>query len=310
MDSRFIILLIVICLLILSCGNQETRNKKVYENISIASSSDNNFESDDLIIKNRDRESPFNLNMLNKKNNEPIIALYLGAGLYRSFCFIKILQEFEKKKINFHILSGRGFGLLISALYGKYNKASMVEWEMFKFLKQVGGNVKPFSEKWKTAFKSNFKKVFKNSNIQNSTKTILLPIYDLQKKRLDIKRKGRIYPSIVSIVDSKIFLKDYLKEFSYLKKVSDITVYLDILGDQVIFSHDPGDVGVAFAEALESVDNLGNNIENSFTVMSDTIHLDSYDDIFIFQNACEKKGKRISDQLQVIISKWKKEKGG
>ncbi len=124
-----------------------------------------------------------------KSERQPVICHLFPPGLYHSASYIGILKRFEKRKIPVNMLMGSEFGALISALYAKYEKASVVEWKFFSLVQKLSQK-KLFSSDWKNILENFIEHEFSKIRIERLKIPLILPLYSKELNKVIYIRKG------------------------------------------------------------------------------------------------------------------------
>lgn len=135
-----------------------------------------------------------------KRKVPPKVGLFLGPGLYHSLAYVEILKAFEKNHISISLISGSEMGLYMAALYAKYGKSSMVEWKLFHLLQYIDKESSVYQDDWVNFLDQLFAKEFGQNSIQKLKIPLIVPVYNVQKKKIEIWDRGPLYPQLRSIL--------------------------------------------------------------------------------------------------------------
>ncbi|MFZ4712794.1 MAG: hypothetical protein ACOYL6_03725 [Bacteriovoracaceae bacterium] len=113
-----------------------------------------------------------------KKNKNAHINLHLGPGLYNTFSYVGFFKGLEKNRIKIHALSGVEFGAVMAALYAKHKKSSLVEWELFKLLQQMGSETEVYSVTWKKAISELIQNNFARVDFNQLDIELKIPVWN------------------------------------------------------------------------------------------------------------------------------------
>ena len=176
------------------------------------------------------------------------IGLSLGPGLYRAINYVSFLKVLERQNISPDIITGTDFGAVVAAMYANGMTPEVIEWNFYKFFKDIRKN-KPYEKDWIKEIDEAFLKKFKNVNIQDTKKKFYLTLYDHKTKKTYYFDKGNIRDLLLlnfrlsnNITESKSGQK-YTTAFEkevynarLLKQVgADFTIAVDVLGNKFDF---------------------------------------------------------------------------
>ncbi|MBP9674008.1 MAG: hypothetical protein KBD63_02850 [Bacteriovoracaceae bacterium] len=94
------------------------------------------------------------------ENKDPKIAVILLPALYHSLSYIGVLKSFEEKKITILKIGGAELGFLIAEAYARTAKANLVEWYFYQWMSDLEKSDKPFSKSWNKKTVEKFSTIF------------------------------------------------------------------------------------------------------------------------------------------------------
>lgn len=178
-----------------SCAFIASKNENVIEYATVKNSENENTKVIALISK-ENKSSSFGPNFKtdstydNIENTSPKVSgIFFGASLYNAVSYVDVLKIFEERKIPIHIYSGVGMGAIVASLGAVGLTPELVEWKLYKLF-SILKEEKIYGTKWLVIINNFITKEFSNKNIQDTQKTLILPLYDLKERRVVFVSRG------------------------------------------------------------------------------------------------------------------------
>lgn len=128
---------------------------------------------------------------LNEVRLTPVVALNFSPGLMRSYLHLHTIRLLEAHDIVPTIISGTEMGAVIAVLYSFGVRADMIEWRFMQFLRETEGQ-RYGSRDWQDNLINVLLADIKDKQIEESLKTLLIPVYDREQRDLVFYRRGSI----------------------------------------------------------------------------------------------------------------------
>ncbi|MBL7664181.1 MAG: hypothetical protein JNM93_03530 [Bacteriovoracaceae bacterium] len=246
---------------------------------------------------------------------EPLVSLVCPPGLLRAVSCLGVLKGMEREHKKVNMLVGVEFGALISALYSKYKKASVVEWHLFS-LGQELKDEKARSKNWDKKIKKFILKHFEGSRLEQLGIPLILPLYSKQQEQVFYVKKG----DVVTILNSHLVSDfpdklnvfppmelEFLSEEEMTNRGADIVVYIDVLGEKFNLKWHSGLIWGIYSGFISrsSLEKTG----FSFVIKpaTESIAIDDAGKIVELINLGEKIYKTSSIELEQKLNLWKEE---
>ena len=247
---------------------------------------------------------------------EPVVALYIGSGNYRTLASLGFFQKLLREDINIRIFSGEGFGALLASLFASEVTPERIEWLFFKFIK-TGGNRELFYEDWRESLKETFYSELNYQNIDEVPIFLTLPVYSENQEKVVFRDSGELFSLLdAQFPGSQGNLKTPLdRSFRPIEELfaagADLVVGLNVLGKKVSFVHGNDRNLPLYRTAMERLKKIIEEEKDRalfFDLSLEKIGLDTTEELpFIIQNGREAAGEAIP-QLKALILQWKKDR--
>lgn len=131
-----------------------------------------------------------------KQSRDPIVGVYFQPALYRSLAYISFLKALERESVNIHMICGSEFGAVVGALYANGQKPDEIEWDFYKFFRQVS-DTKAYTKAWFNELNKQFLNKFSGKSIQALNKSFCLPIYNQKSKKVEAQSRGSLKEALL-----------------------------------------------------------------------------------------------------------------
>ena len=207
-------------------------------------------------------ETYFSQNKLYSKKQ--VIGLYLAPAMMNALAYVgffKALEEY-KSELNLSVLSGSGWGGLLSAYYSLGERSSQMEWRFFQMFSNLSKSINRWdSSQRKDSIEAYFLKNLKGKKIQTLPKQLILPLFNPRKRKLEYFSRGKLYSKIKKslMLSSKSFLttpigKNALNLELYKKWGVDKLICVSALGDDLKMNFPDGHIEGIFSKEIAFLD--------------------------------------------------------
>lgn len=174
-----------------------------------------------------------------ESKRKEVLGVFLGPGLYQSIEGLSVLECLERLDVDLHVVSGMGFGSIISLLYAQGESLQNIEWKLFKAMRKDDGAI--FEKQWLLKWRHFLEKEVDLKKLKVSSKTAFLPIYDSRLKEVVLSNRFTIEEVFTTNFDLKNkhfhLKKDLFKDVLNKKKLVDKLIYVNFLnGEKIIKS--------------------------------------------------------------------------
>lgn len=258
-------------------------------------------------------DSAVNVNLQNENQNF-VIGLSLGPGLYRSFLHLNVLRAIERQNIVPNIITGSGMGAVIASLYAFSLTPDLIEWRVFNFLSQVD-HIEPYSQAWMEKLESVLLKGFENQNIEDASKVLRLPIFNTKTNKVEMRLRGslkeliRAQFAVVSGRNSE-FIAPYIRHVFHSEELKkggvDFVLAIDPLGPSVFLKKPDDYWSGVWGRTISLAAREKSGIDAMLTLPTQAMPLDDSSRVDSF---LEKTLPSISDsvsRLKIVLENWKK----
>lgn len=278
--------IIILLLLIVSCSShKKNESSSVYTSVDVFQEKDKPY-----ISKKSDSIGPENMEQAEDKTSGPakVISLYFSPGLNRSFSHIAFIRSANDHKFKGHIISGGGIGAVIATMHSFGITPEVMEWRLFKFLREKNVGTNLYNEKWRKSLLKNLLPELLDKNIRDSVLKLVIPLWDNEEKIIKWIDRGNVghyldlalrlnYQSkdgLSSVIEGPQMNKDYLEkigsDISYAIWSAGINLRLKKSSDYLV-----GIYGKVFSVYKSSE----NNFDHSIILPTDDFLLDGDKDI-------------------------------
>lgn len=109
-----------------------------------------------------------------QKKEAKLFSIDFYPALYKSFGYISLFKELEKKELKPAVVSSFGFSSVVVALYAKNMKANIVEWKSYSLYQDLK-EYSPYSKDWLKTVKDFLEKEFGNLKLSQLKILMLIP---------------------------------------------------------------------------------------------------------------------------------------
>lgn len=248
------------------------------------------------------------------ENENFVLGLSLGPGLYRSFIHLNVLRALERQKIVPNILTGSGMGAVVASLYAFSLTPDLIEWRVFNFLSQTV-RMEPYSQAWLAKVESVLLKDFVHKNIEDAEKVLRLAIFHTKTNKVEMRTRGSLRELIMAqfaVASSRggDMIAPYIRNIFHgdeLKRGGvDFVLAIDSIGPTVSMKKlDDFWIG-NWRRTISLSEREKMGIEAMLTLPTQSMDLDDAESV---DRILEKTLPSISDsvgRLKLVLESWKK----
>lgn len=147
-----------------------------------------------------EKEQTEETNEVEEEDKEDPYTIIFGPGLYLTGSYLPIIRKLENEPERIHSLTGHGMGAYFATMFAFGFKSDFIEWNYYTFLEKVK-DFRPFSDKWKSAYKDVLLDDLKNKNFLDSRIKLLLPIYSTSSKKVTWVEKGNVVDALLANIE-------------------------------------------------------------------------------------------------------------
>ncbi len=221
--------------LLLSCSKEKVR----LDNLNVVDLEKRVSTSIPSIDKTNYSENIYN----HKKRVErlPVICIVFGPGLNRSFLYSSIIRAIEDERLNVHMVTGFGLGMIFGGMYAASENSKKIEWSTYKFFSK--NKEKFFTNSWYKNLKNYLYKSIDNKKIQTFSKVFLIPYFNNKTGSVEYLKKGvfgELFEKNGFSEDYKVFPNNVFSISALRKQGADIIIGVDLLGSEINFKKASG----------------------------------------------------------------------
>ncbi len=208
-----------------------------------------------------------------EKKAKKVTAIVFGPGGNRTAAHVSFIKAMERHKLSAHIATGSGLGAVVATLYASGLRSDRIEWFFYKFFKETKG-YQLFSSSWVDVVQKVLREEFGKRRIEELPIAVIIPLYDTEERRVQYFSRGPIVELLTENLKlshnrQSRFLSSFQWEIlpiRFLKSYgADVTIGVNVLGNEVLFDHWDdyllGVFGKAIAMSKDSSKELDLNID-------------------------------------------------
>jgi hypothetical protein len=249
-----------------------------------------------------------------KSKKEPVLALILGPGLNRVVSQITLISKLEENQIPIHIISGTGMGAIVAALYSSGMKPSKIEWFFYKLFKEIA-NHKPYTRNWLNQMRPIINSAFQSQLIQNSKKTLVIPLFDNSKKEVVYLSRGKMVETLMANLMlasdkgrgrySTALQKEIFNSIKIRKIGADMVVGIDVLNKDITFNSTSDYLVGIFGRITGMISREQSTLDIYFSPPMKGLPLDSVEELANYVQIGMRSGEKLSTIVEEEINNWK-----
>ena len=300
MTIRALIFISVVLSLIVSC-----QSKRQHDRGGTTEAMTVNYDNSPVKSVPKIEEQPVNVavgpvplkgqeNIIKERKEKAVLAMVLGAGLYRSIAVVPLLKKLKENAVDPIVIMGHGLSAVMAAYYSFGYKPDYIEWKFFKFFNELE-NEKPFTSKWLKLLDTKLLADLADKNIEDGKITLLLPLWKSEKNKVVFLKRGNLRKALLASVDpynklNLLYKPAYTHGVVPLKELKDLGVTkvlsVDYLSSGISWKRGDGFLNGTYQKAAsiqnKEKEKLKNNIWLTFplkefalddvSTLSDLVH--------------------------------------
>ncbi|MGB0452799.1 MAG: hypothetical protein ACPGJV_03720 [Bacteriovoracaceae bacterium] len=303
--------LVLVCFTFIILGCQ-SKTQKVIEEEGLYASIPKVLEQSEKEFKKieitKSSEVDLNITELTDLSDQRSLGFVFGPGLYRTAGYINIIREIEKYKESAGVVTGHGVGAFFASAYAFNVAADLIEWKFFNFLSKVK-NQKVFSESWIQAYEKMLEEVFSGKRIADAKIRLILPLYDIQNKKVRWLEEGKIKDVLMANVrmtpsrgrGSVAFPWEYYNRFAFENYGAERVISFNVLKGLPNLKR-PNDLLMGlYSRGASNYQRSKEEFEISFELPLSKFSLDIPAKLVTESPDLRKKSKEIANYIQNIV---------
>jgi hypothetical protein len=258
------------------------------------------------------------------KSKKYKIGLSLGPGLYRTIGYVSVLKYLDKIKLSPKIITGTGFGAIVSAMYASGMTPEAIEWNFYKYFREKN-KYRLYSNDWLEDVNTYLLSKIKVKNVEDTNVKFYITLFQPKTQKTYYFDKGNLKSLLLLNLklthhsDSTSSTSQYTTAFekevfnpALLKRVgADIVLGADSLGNQFEFIESNEYLIGVYSKTAGIIKKEKKGFDFFFELPLTTTSLDSIDDgpeqLLKSQNLMESLGPQVKKIIQAKFNQQSKQ---